>query len=95
MGDIHVPEGKAGGFNSPDEFMVLLSNSTRYEVQHELSHFLQWRRLGASAYEAQSRVQKEQFVFDYLSGNQARWEGLTVEQGEHANWYIHEVGGFN
>ena len=94
VGDEFLPRFAAGGFDAERGLLLLKNNPTRYEVQHELSHFLQCRRLGRARYSAQSRLQKEQFVFDMLENNPRRWTGLTTAQREHASWYIVEqLGG--
>jgi hypothetical protein len=49
--------------------------------------------MGTAAYDAQSRVQKEQFVYDLLSNNSNRWNALGETQRTHANGYILKVGG--
>ena len=46
-----------------------------------------------STWEAQTALQKEQFVYDYLSSNQARWESLSDDQRYNAHWYINMMGG--
>jgi len=94
VGDDLLPKHVAGGFNAETGQLFLRSSPTRYEVQHELSHFIQARKLGLEAYSAQSRGQKEQFVYDMLSNNTKRWAGqLNEEQREHASGYILRVGG--
>ena len=59
----------------------------RYEVLHELGHFIQWRRLGGPAYKQLSRFEHEKFVHDLLR-KPSRWRRLTPRQRQHADDYI-------
>jgi hypothetical protein len=92
MGDEHIPEGKAAGFDGVNRLMVLGDNPTVYDVAHEMAHLEHWEQLGPDAYNAQTRLEKEQFVFDKLS-NSALWEMLTDAERAHAVWYILDLGG--
>jgi hypothetical protein len=94
VGDDFLDPTKVGGFDAGSGQMLLRSNPTRYEVWHELSHYRQYQRLGRDAYLAQSRVAKEQFVFDLLENSAKRWRSLSFEEQQHAIWYIRWVGGF-
>jgi hypothetical protein len=49
IGDDVLPPGMAGGFNAAAKQLLLRTSPTRYEVQHELSHFIQWRKIGHTA----------------------------------------------
>jgi RHS repeat-associated protein len=93
VGDEFLPSGYAGGFDAVTGRLALRSNPTEYEVWHEVSHYRQYQQLGFDAYTAQSRVQKEQFVFDMLENSSKRWGALTFEQQQHAINYILRVGG--
>ncbi|CAN7457579.1 hypothetical protein LJR232_002921 [Aquipseudomonas alcaligenes] len=93
VGDEHLPPGYAGGFNAVDRALLLRSDPTNYEVWHELTHYQQYRSLGEEAYSAQTRLMKEQHVFDRLESMPRRWDSLTPEQMGHARWYIDSVGG--
>jgi RHS repeat-associated protein len=93
VGDKFVRPGYAGAFDSVGKQLLLKSNPTTYEVLHELSHYIQYKKLGPSAYQALSRVEREQFVFDMLQNSAARWAKLTYEQQQHAIEYILQVGG--
>jgi hypothetical protein len=88
-----LPPNAAAGFSASMKELILRPNPTRYEVGHELSHFIQFRKLGLAAYDAQSRTQKEQFVFDLLNNNPARWGRMSDEERTHAVEYIQSVGG--
>lgn len=93
VGDRFVPEGAGGAFDSFERQMLLRENPTRYEVTHELSHYIQYRNLGPSAYQALSRRAKEQFVFDMLERSPARWGKLIYAEQQEAIDYILSLGG--
>jgi len=40
VGDEHLPPNKGGAFDGSTGTLYLRSNSTQYEVWHELSHYL-------------------------------------------------------
>ncbi len=102
VGDEFLPPDARGVFavyNSGGAELVLGSNPTAYEVWHELSHYIQYRRIGEEAYTALSRSRElgnvpEQFVFDMLENSPKRWSALTYEEQQHAIAYIERVGGF-
>ncbi|MEQ1901894.1 MAG: RHS repeat-associated core domain-containing protein [Devosia sp.] len=93
VGDDLLAPGKAGGFDASNKVLLLRDNPTEYEVWHELNHYLQFKQLGQENYAGQTRVQKEQYVFDTLQNSQKRWDALTPEQRQHAIAYILAVGG--
>lgn len=104
VGDKYLPPGKAGGFNAETGKLYLRSNPTQYEVWHELSHYIQYQRIGKDAYLALPRTvgenfdlgmfnAPEQFVYDMLSNSSKRWKMLSYEEQMHANWYITIYGG--
>jgi len=77
---------------------VLGSHPTYYEVWHELSHYIQYRRIGKEVYMALPRSSDyntpEQFVFDMLENSPKRWNALTYEEQQHAIDYIERIEGF-
>ncbi|EPY05634.1 Rhs core protein with extension [Paenibacillus alvei TS-15] len=106
VGDEFLPPGKGGGFNYITDELVLRSNPTQYEVWHELSHYIQYKKIGKDAYtnlpRTQGKVPKndlsqfnapEQFVFDMLSNSEKRWNLLNERERQHAIDYIMEYGG--
>jgi hypothetical protein len=100
VGSPDLPYGKAGVFMSNADGsarLLLKAQPTNQLVWHELSHFIQWRRLGSDAYRALPRSTSfnapEQFVFDMLE-RPTRWYRLTEEYRIHSAEYIEEVGGF-
>lgn len=97
VGDEFVPPRKAGGFDGVHGQLILRSNPTRYEVSHELGHYVDFKKKGAELYnksELHPRVAKEQVVFDMLNNSEKRWAALTEQEQQHARWYIEDVGGF-
>ena len=104
VGDEFLPPNKAGGFDAVSGILYLRSNPTQYEVWHEVSHYIQYQRLGKEAYLKLPRTMgealdlgvfnaPEQFVYDMLSNNSRRWGLLSLEEQMHANWYITYYGG--
>lgn len=104
VGDEYLDFGQAGGFaiyQDPGRRPAILlgTNPTQYEVWHELSHYLHYRRIGREAYLKLPRspngirVDAEQFVFDMLENNERRWFGFTDDERIHASTYILENGG--
>jgi len=98
VGDQFVPAGRAGAFSRDGSTLVLLSNPTKYEVWHELGHYVQFRKLGREAYEGLPRSldfnAPEQFVFDLLENSEKRWNSLNFDEQQHATEYIERIGGF-
>lgn len=97
VGDEFMPPRKAGGFDGVQRQLILRSHPTRYEVSHELGHYLDFKKKGAELYnnpELHGRVAKEQVVFDMLNNSEKRWAALTEQEQQHARWYIEDVGGF-
>lgn len=72
--------------------MIFRDNPTNYEVWHELTHYQQFKALGEQQYSAQTRLMKEQYVFDKLESMPKRWNSLAAEEMAHARWYIDSVG---
>jgi len=78
----------AAAFDPRNGTIYLKKNATLYEASHEGAHAKQWSKLGKEKYNDQTRIQKEQFVFDELMKNK---ELLTLEQINHAEAYIFKV----
>ncbi|MFG0236017.1 zincin-like metallopeptidase toxin domain-containing protein [Brevibacillus porteri] len=91
VGDEFLPPYKGGGFNYYTDELILRSNPTQYEVWHELSHFMQYKKIGKEAYSKLPRPHKpgpvsmddltqfnapEQYVYDMLSNSSKRWNAL-------------------
>ncbi len=98
VGDEHLPPNGAGAFNYAKGELLLRSNPTSYEVWHELSHYLHYRKIGAEAYSNLPRSTlnnvPEQFVFDMLENSKRRWGNLNDVERRHAIDYIERIGGF-
>jgi hypothetical protein len=98
VGDEHLPPNGAGAFNYGKGELLLRSNPTSYEVWHELSHYLHYRKIGAEAYANLPRSTlnnvPEQFVFDMLENSKRRWGNLNDAERRHAIDYIERIGGF-
>ncbi|WP_414852253.1 zincin-like metallopeptidase toxin domain-containing protein [Brevibacillus sp. IT-7CA2] len=105
VGDEFLGAGKGGAFDATNGALYLRSNPTQYEVWHELSHYIQFRKIGKEGYLKLPRTQgqvpmedlskfnaPEQFVFDMLS-HPKRWNMLNEAEQRHANWYIDNFGG--
>lgn len=87
-----------GGFDAVNGKLILKSDATEYEVWHELSHYIQYKKLGKESYLELPRTTDfnapEQYVFDMLENNKRRWaEQLTEEERIHASEYIYRAGG--
>ncbi|AEO02154.1 hypothetical protein JKT64_07605 [Listeria monocytogenes] len=103
IGDKYLPANKGGAFNAETGTIILKDNPTRYEVLHEVSHYIQYKNIGKGAYKNLPRAGKtfdtkqfnapEQFVYDMLSNNTRRWKSFTEAERMHANWYINNFGG--
>mgnify|MGYP000514370310 CR=1 FL=1 len=82
-----------GGFSARSRTIYLRSDATRYEVWHELSHFLHSRRIGSEAYLALQRpIRPEAYVYDSLRSSR-HWHLLNSAEQRHASAYIMKVGG--
>ena len=100
VGDEFLDADKVGGLaygRCPAE-LLLRSNPTKYEVWHELGHYIQRQRIGPEAYANLPRYPQnvpEQFVFDLLENYQRRWSLLNFEEQQHAIRYVQSlsVGG--
>jgi hypothetical protein len=103
VGDEYILPRQAGGFYVYEDqgrrpAMVLRSNPTRYEVLHELSHYIHYKRIGREAFINLPRSRAwnaaEQFVYDMLSNNEHRWwHHLNDAERIDANEYIDYIGG--
>ena len=105
VGDDYLPPNMGGGFASFENGkaeLVLRSNPTEYEVWHELSHYVQWKKIGPDAYRDLPRwtpknpIQDvpEQFVFDFLENSKdRRWYRLNFDEQQYAIDYIQRRGG--
>ncbi|MBN2132136.1 MAG: RHS repeat-associated core domain-containing protein [Sedimentisphaerales bacterium] len=80
--------GRFRSISKSEAVLSLTKNPTRYEVTHELSHFLDWRRGMLPA----ARAAAEQRVYDRLIKNR-RWATFSTKEKESAFMYLLDVGG--
>ncbi len=92
-GDDVLPPNVAAGFDGVKKEIILRRNATELEVFHELSHLRQYQQIGPDAYNALSRIEKEQFVFDLLENSKKRWYGFSEAERLSAIDYILRIGG--
>ena len=97
LDDPNLPVGKRAGFSAEAGELYLPRDATKYEVWHELSHYLHYKRIGRDAYlelRAKGLEFVEQEVFDTLRQNPRRWdELLTLLEKVHASDYLERMGG--
>jgi len=105
VGDEYLLPGQAGGFQiytDPDRrpTLRLRSNPTRYEVWHELSHYIHYKRIEREAFINLPRSRAwnaaEQFVYDMLKIMSTVGGINSMKQNEWMRMSIlFEVGGFD
>ena len=83
LGDKHV-----AGFDSSKKTLYLKKPPKTYDAMHEGFHAEQWSKLGDEAYNKQTRLEKETYVYEQLMKNK---EILTPQQINHAEAYIYYV----
>ena len=84
-----VIKGKqAAAFDNQNGIIYLRKEPTMYQALHESHHAEQWKKLGVEAYNSQSRLQKEQYVYEQLMKNT---EILSPSEINHAKAYIYFV----
>lgn len=86
---------KKAGFARDGTKLYLPSDATRYEVMHELGHYVHFRRIGKEAYQALPRpTAPEQAVYDLLRRNERRWyEQMNFLERLDAQLKIERDGG--
>ena len=72
--------------------IVLRGNPSRYEVLHELSHYVDFRQRGFDAFKALENAKSEQTVYDLLR-SERRWWTFSNEERAHATLYVFVAGG--
>jgi hypothetical protein len=73
------------GFDYNTGKVYLRKGATKYEAFHEAQHAKQWKELGVDAYKQQSRVQREQYVYDQIMKNKDQFSPAELD---HAKRYI-------
>lgn len=58
IGDKYLPANKGGAFNAETGTIILKDNPTRYEVLHEVSHYIQYKNIGKGAYKTFLELEK-------------------------------------
>jgi hypothetical protein len=71
--------------------VYLWPNSTVLQVKHELSHYLDCKRLGAERYSLLSTFEKEQMVLDRLRNKKKFWENLNGEERLFSEKYVSNI----
>lgn len=66
----------------------LPENPTVLQVKHELSHWLDCKRLGIEEYNKLSTLQKEQMVLDRLRNKEEFWKQLSMKEQEFSVKYV-------
>lgn len=91
-----IPLGAKGpGFRASDPrtgkpTLYLPENPTVLEVKHELSHYLDMKKLGIETYTSLSTLEKEQMVLDRLQKNRV-WEQLTELERDFSKGYVKDI----
>ena len=81
-------EHQRAGFDFNNGKVYLRKGASGYEAFHEAQHAKQWKELGADAYKQQSRVAREQYVYDQIMKNK---DQFTPEELQHATDYINRL----
>jgi hypothetical protein len=83
-----LPEESRAGFDNESGTIYLRKGATKYEAFHEQQHAQQWKQMGKEAYQKQSRVQREQYVYDQIMKNKDQFSKAELD---HATNYINKV----
>jgi Metallopeptidase toxin 4/MafB19-like deaminase len=83
-----LPENTRAAFDNQTGTVYLRKGATQYEAFHEQQHAQQWKEMGKEAYNKQSRVQKEQHVYDQVMKNKDKFSQAELD---HARDYMNDV----
>jgi hypothetical protein len=83
-----LPENTRAAFDNQTGTVYLRKGATQYEAFHEAQHAQQWKEMGKEAYNKQSRVQKEQYVYDQVMKNKDKFSQAELD---HARDYMNDV----
>ncbi len=83
-----LPKESRAGFDNESGTIYLRKGATQYEAFHEKQHAQQWKEMGKEAYQKQSRVQKEQHVYDQIMKNKDQFSQAELD---HATNYMNDV----
>lgn len=92
-----MPLGAQGpGFRACDPrtgkpTLYLPENPTVLEVKHELSHYLDMKKLGMEKYASLTRLEKEQMVLDRLKNNRIWEEVLNKQEKKFSQKYVDKL----
>lgn len=92
----HTLDARGVGFRAMDPdtgkpTVYLWPNSTALQVKHELSHYLDCKRLGPENYSSLSPLQKEQMVLDRLQNKKKFWNKLNMKEREFSIDYVETI----
>jgi hypothetical protein len=65
-------------------------NPTVLQIKHELSHWLDCKKIGVEKYSQLTRLEKEQMVLDRLKNNRI-WKELNIEEREFSIDYVQDI----
>ncbi len=71
--------------------IYLPENPTVLQVKHELSHWLDFKRLGFDEYKKLSVYQRESMVLDRLQSNRRIWEDLNQFERDFSINYVEKI----
>jgi len=69
---------------------IYLSSPTALQVKHELSHWLDYKKLGFDGYSKLNRSQREQLVLERLQRNRI-WDDLNILEKEISEKYVADI----
>lgn len=87
---INNPGFRARNINTGRSEIHLPANPTALQVKHELSHWLDCKRLGVEKYSQLSILEKEQMVLDRLKNNRV-WQQLNIEEKAFSEQYVENI----
>lgn len=87
-----LPDNTRAAFDPETGTVYLRKGATHYEAFHEAQHANQWKQLGKEAYLKQSRLQREQYVYDQVMKNKDQFSQAELD---HARDYMNDVRRLN
>ncbi len=93
LDDARLPAEKGGGFIAKSREILLRSDASKSQVWHELSHYLDFKRLGPNAYGRLSYpLGREQNVYDLLRRSR-HWDMMSLWDRALLETRIERLGG--
>lgn len=83
-----LPEDVRAGFDPSTGKVYLRKGATHYEAFHERAHAEQWAEMGKEKYNKQTRLQREQHVYDEIMKNKEKFSEAELD---HAKRYINRL----